>query len=108
MSLLTIVFLFLLSCLALSFLSSRIIRSLDKIARFLGWKEFVIAFFVIAIAGSLPNLFVDFNAAWQGKPEIALGDIIGGNLVDLTIVLAIATFFSKKGLSAKSEMVQKK
>ena len=107
MNLITIVFLFLLSCLVLALLSSRIIRSLDKIARFLGWREFVIAFFVIAIAGNLPNLFVDFSAVWQGKPEIALGDIIGGNLVDLTIILAIATFFSKKGLSAKSEMVQK-
>jgi len=107
MDLFFVVSFFILSCLVLSFLSSRIIKSLDKIARFLGWREFVIAFFVIAMAGSLPNLFVDFNAAWQGKPEITLGDIIGGNLVDLTIVLAIATFFSKKGLSAKSEMVQK-
>src|SRR3989344_5139118 len=107
MNLITIVFLFLLSCLVLALLSSRIIRSLDKIARFLGWREFVIAFFVIAIAGNLPNLFVDFSAALQGKPEITLGDIIGGNLIDLTIVLAIATFFSRKGLSAKSEMVQK-
>lgn len=107
MNLITIISLFLLSCLVLAFLSSRIIRSLDKIARYLGWREFVIAFFVIAIAGNLPNLFVDFNAALQGKPEITLGDIIGGNLVDLTIILAISTFFSRKGLSAKSEMVQK-
>jgi len=107
MDLITIVFLFLLSCLVLAFLSSRIIRSLNKIARFLGWREFIIAFLTMAIAGNLPNLFVDFNAALHGKPEIALGDIIGGNLVDLTIILAIATFFSRKGLSAKSEMVQK-
>src|SRR3989344_5502553 len=107
MDLFTILFLLLFSCVALSFLSSRMIGSLDKIGKFLGWREFVIAFFVISIAGSLPNLFVDFNAAWQGKPEITLGDIIGGNLVDLTVVLAIATFFSRKGLSAKSEIVQK-
>ncbi|OGZ75209.1 MAG: hypothetical protein A3I87_00855 [Candidatus Staskawiczbacteria bacterium RIFCSPLOWO2_02_FULL_39_8] len=71
------------------------------------WREFIIAFFVIAFAGSLPNLFVDLNAALQNKPQLALGDIIGGNLVDLTFVLAIAVFFSKKGLSAESEMVQK-
>lgn len=40
-------------------------------------------------------------------PEIALGDIVGGNLVDLTLILAIAVFFTKKGLSAESQMVQK-
>ncbi|HLD70371.1 MAG TPA: hypothetical protein VI937_00570, partial [Negativicutes bacterium] len=66
-----------------------------------------IAFFVMAFATSLPNLFIDINAAFQGKPELAFGDIIGGNLADLTIVLAIAVFFSKKGLVAESEMVQK-
>ncbi len=71
------------------------------------WREFIIAFFVMAFAVSLPDLFVDVNAAIQHKPELAFGDVIGGNLVDLTLVLAIAVFFSKKGLSAESDMVQK-
>lgn len=67
----------------------------------------MIAFFIMAFAGSLPNLFVDLNAVFHGVPEIALGDIIGGNLVDLTFILGIAVLFSKKGLSANSVMVQK-
>ena len=67
----------------------------------------MVAFFVMSFAVSLPNLFVDVNAALQNKAELAFGDIIGGNLVDLTLVLAIAVFFSKKGLSAESGMVQK-
>ena len=70
------------------------------------WKEFVITFFVMAFATSLPNFFVAFNSIARGLPEIALGDIIGGNLADMTLVLAIAVFFSKKGLGANSEMVQ--
>ncbi len=61
----------------------------------------------MAFASSLPDFFIDFNAALQGKPQLAFGDILGGNLVDLTLVLAIAVFFSKKGLSAQSNMVQK-
>ncbi len=61
----------------------------------------------MAFAASLPNLFVDLNAALHGIPQLAFGDVIGGNLVDLTLVLAIAVFFSKNGLSAESEMVQK-
>ena len=70
------------------------------------WREFVITFFVMAFATSLPNFFVDFGAVIGGMPEVALGDIIGGNLVDLTIVLAIAVFFTKKGLPAEGQMVQ--
>jgi len=90
----------------LSWLSSRLIKALIQIAKYLRWREFIIAFFVMAFAVSLPNLFTDFNAVLQGKPELAFGDIIGGNLADLTIVLAIAVFFTKKGLVAESQMVQ--
>jgi len=107
MSLLFIVAIFLSSCIILSWLSGSLIGSLVGVARYLRWREFTIAFFVMAFATSLPNLFIDINAAFQGKPELAFGDIIGGNLADLTIVLAIAVFFSKKGLVAESEMVQK-
>ena len=73
----------------------------------MGWREFIIAFFVMAVAASLPDLFICINAVIQGKPALALGDILGGNLVDLTLVLAIAVFFSKRGLETGSAMVQK-
>lgn len=102
-----VVIIFIASCFVLSWLSSRVVKDLVLVAKYLNWREFIIAFFVMSIATSLPNLFTDFNAALQGKPELAFGDIIGGNLVDLTFVLAIAAFFSKKGLSAESGMVQK-
>lgn len=102
-----VVIIFIASCLVLSWLSSRMVRDLIGVAKYLNWKEFIIAFFVMSLATSLPNLFTDFNAALQGKPELAFGDIIGGNLVDLTFVLAVAAFFSKKGLSSESGMVQK-
>jgi len=99
--------LFLFSCFLLSSVSAIVVDSLALVARYLKWREFVIAFFIMAFAFSLPNLFVDTNAVFQGKPDFAVGDIIGGNLVDLTIILALAVFFSKKGLSADSDMVQK-
>lgn len=101
-----VILVFLASCLVLSWLSSRLVKNLIHIAKYLNWKEFIIAFFVMSFAVSLPNLFTDLNAAFQGKPELAFGDILGGNLADLTLVLAIAVFFSKKGISAQSGMVQ--
>ena len=97
---------FVVSCFLLSWLSSHLVKSLTKIAKYLGIREFIIAFFVLGFAASLPNLFVDVSAALRGMPQIAIGDMIGGNLVDLTLVIAIAIFFSKKGISADSKMVQ--
>ena len=100
-----IVFVF--SICILSWLSSRLVSTLTSIAKYLHWREFIIAFFVMAFAASLPNLFVDVNAALRGMPQIAFGDVVGGNLVDLTLVLAIAVLFSSKSLPAESELVQK-
>lgn len=100
------ILIFLVSILVLSWLSSHLVKTLVDIAKYLHWREFIIAFFVMAFAASLPNLFVDLNAALRGLPQIAFGDIIGGNLVDLTLVAAIAVFFTKKTLPANSKMVQ--
>jgi cation:H+ antiporter len=98
---------FIASVFILSWLSSRLVATLVDIAKYLHWREFIIAFFVMAFAASLPNLFVDINAVLHHMPQIAFGDILGGNLVDLTLVIAIAVLFSSGSLPAESEMVQK-
>ena len=76
-----------------------------RIARFLGWREFVVAFFVMAFAGSVPNLFVGISSAIHKIPQLSFGDIIGGNLIDLTLAVALAVLITK-GLSVESKMVQ--
>jgi len=98
---------FIISIFVLSWLSSRLVKTLTDVAKYLRLREFIIAFFVMAFAASLPNLFVDIGAALRGMPQIAFGDIVGGNLVDLTLVMAIAVLFGPKVLPAESEMVQK-
>ncbi len=97
---------FIVSCLVLALLSGSLVKVLVKLARYLKWREFIVGFFVMAFATSLPNLFVDINAALRGLPQISFGDIVGGNLVDLTLVMALASLFSKKSISTKSNMVQ--
>ncbi|MBM3257628.1 MAG: sodium:calcium antiporter [Candidatus Nealsonbacteria bacterium] len=99
------VLIFIVSGVLLAFAGKFIITALIKIARVLCWKEFVVAFFIMAFAGSLPNFFVGISAALRGIPELAFGDVVGGNLADLTIVLALATLFAK-GLPAASKTIQ--
>ena len=100
------IIIFIVSVFVLSWLSSRLVATLVDIAKYLRWREFIIAFFVMAFAASLPNLFVDVSAALRHMPQISFGDVVGGNLVDLTLVLAIAVLFSKGALPAESKMVQ--
>ena len=99
------ILIFLASCVLLYFAGNWVIGGLMRIAKFLGWKEFVVAFFVMAFAASLPNLFVGISSAFHRIPQLSFGDIVGGNLVDLTIVVALAALVAK-GLPAESRMVQ--
>lgn len=75
-------------------------------ARLLGWREFVVAFFVMAFAASLPNFFVGITSALRGVPQLSFGDIAGNNLIALTLAVALAAFFSRGGLPAESRTVQ--
>jgi cation:H+ antiporter len=97
---------FIISCFLLAILSKSLVKTLIQVAKYLNLREFVVGFFIMAFATSLPNLFVDINAALRGFPQLAFGDVVGGNLVDLTLVMAVAVLFSKKSISTKSSMVQ--
>ncbi len=89
------VLIFLASCLLLAFSSRWLVKSLTRIAKFLGWREFVVAFVIMAFASSIPNLFVDITSALKKIPELAFGEIVGGNVIDLTLVIALAALFAK-------------
>lgn len=99
------VLLFIVSCLFLFVAGKILVQALMGIARYLQWREFVVAFMVMAFAASIPNLFVGITAALHNIPELAFGEIVGGNLIDLTIGVALAAFIAK-GLPAGSKMVQ--
>ncbi|TFG35108.1 MAG: sodium:calcium antiporter [Parcubacteria group bacterium] len=98
--------LFFACCAVFYFVGELVVSSLMRIAIFLGWREFVVAFIVVAFASSLPNLFVGISSALQGIPQLSFGDVAGNNLVALTMGVALATFFSKGCLVTDSRAIQ--
>lgn len=100
------VLIFIASCALLFWTGNFLVGALTKLAKFLGWKEFVVAFFIMAFATSIPNFFVGIISALNKIPELSFGDIVGANIVDLSLVMALAALISKAGLSAPSRTVQ--
>ena len=99
--------LFFLGCCLLFYFSGEwVVKSLMRIAKYLGWREFVVAFLVMAFASSLPNLFVGIFSALKGIPQLSFGDIVGGNVIDLTLAIALAVFFAGGSIPAESRTVQ--
>jgi cation:H+ antiporter len=98
---------FLSSCAILYISGELVISSLVKLSRFLGLKEFVVAFFIMAFAASLPNLFVGITSALQGVPELSLGDVFGNNFTALTLAVAVAALFSpQKEIQIESRTIK--
>lgn len=83
------------------------VAGLMRTAKFLGWREFVVAFLMMAIGASLPNLFVGVTSAMRGIPNLSLGDVLGNSLVALTLAVALGVFFApKREILADSRTVQ--
>jgi len=100
------IFIFIICCVLLYFSGEWVVGGLTRIARFLDWREFVVAFFVMAFAASLPNLFIGITSAFKGIPQLFFGDVAGNNLVAMTLAVALAVLFAKGGISAESRTIQ--
>ena len=58
-------------------------------------SKVVIGMTVVSFATSAPELIVSINAALDGKADLALGNVVGSNIANLGLVLAITLMLSK-------------
>lgn len=66
-----------------------IIRSSIALSLKLNISKIVIGMTVVAFATSLPELLVSINAAFNGSPSIAINNVIGSNIANIGLVLAL-------------------
>jgi cation:H+ antiporter len=74
-----------------------IIVSATNIADLLGIPSILIGAKIIAIGTSVPELALDFTAVRRGRVTLAVGDAIGSNLTNITLVLGIVLLASPPG-----------
>jgi cation:H+ antiporter len=60
-----------------------------SVAKFFKMPSLVIGLTIVAIGTSAPELIVSANAAFTGNPEIALGNVIGSNIVNIAFILGL-------------------
>lgn len=71
-----------------------VVESVVTVAELAGIAAAVIAATIIAFGTSLPELSTALVACKQGEVELALGNIIGSCLINLTLVLGVTLAFS--------------
>ena len=64
------------------------------IAKALGVSETLIGLFMVAIGTSLPELFASAVAAYKGNSDIALGNVAGSNIFNITLVLGTSSIIN--------------
>lgn len=74
-------------CIVLIFSTNLIVRALKSIARTSKLGAFGITAFILAISTSLPELVVSMIASIEGNTSLVLGNIIGSNIADLSLVI---------------------
>ncbi|UZE93040.1 MAG: sodium:calcium antiporter [Candidatus Nealsonbacteria bacterium] len=100
------ILIFIISCLVLIRSGVWVVKSLTKIAQFLKWKEFIVASVLIAFSTSFPEIFIGITSALHQKPELSFGNIIGSNIIVLTLVITIGVILAG-GLKFKGKILQK-
>ena len=70
------------------------VRGTVGIARWARISPGIVGATVAAFATSSPELSVSVSSALSGRPEIALGDALGSNVVNVALILALALVIS--------------
>jgi len=80
------------------------VESASGIAREFGISEWVIGIIMISLGTSLPELVVSVSAALKGKVDMAIGNIIGSNMANTTVVLGAAAMVNPMPVNASAYM----
>lgn len=59
----------------------------SSVARRFGISEFVIGLTIVGIGTSTPEMVVSFLSAFQGKADMAIGNVVGSNIFNTMLIL---------------------
>jgi len=80
--------------------SSRLlVWSATQIAMALGVSELIIGLTIVAVGTSLPELAASIMSAVKGHADMAIGAVVGSNMFNILLVLAIPGFWSSLSLA---------
>ena len=79
--------------------SNLLIEGAVTLARVLGLSELIIGLTVVAVGTSLPELATSLLAVLRGERDMAVGNVVGSSIYNLTLVLGSATLASGTALS---------
>lgn len=78
-----------------------VVDSAEKIAVGFGMSKTLVGLTVVAVGTSLPELVTSIVAAKKGESDIAMGNVVGSNVLNILFVLAVSAAISPMGINAQ-------
>lgn len=85
----------------LAIAADRFVDAAGRIAVRLNASQVVVGIFIVGFGTSSPELVVSLLAALDGAPDIAIGNVVGSNVANLTLVLGGASILSARPLQTR-------
>ena len=83
--------------------SQLLVNSGSALAAFFGVPERIVAVTMIAIGTSLPELVTTITAIVKKESSLSIGNLIGANILDLTLILPVCSFVSGQALPVSAQ-----
>lgn len=96
------IILFVLGTACIIFGAEFLVSSGKTLATSIGISETIVGFIVIAIGTSLPELITTLTAIRKKENSLSVGNVIGANIIDTTLILPLCAVINGKPLPVES------
>jgi len=93
----------LISLFLIGIVSDRIIGYTLVLSKIFGLSEMAAGFILLSVTTSLPELSVSILSSVSNEGGLSVGNVLGSNIANLTIIIGLAVFFSKTEIFLKGE-----
>lgn len=91
------------SLFAIAIVSDKIIGYTLVLSKVFSLSEMAAGFVLLSITTSLPELSVSILSSTSGEGGLSVGNVLGSNIANLTIIIGLAVFLSKTAIYIKGE-----
>lgn len=91
------------SAVLVSFFASALTNTVEIIANRVGISDAIISSTIVALGTSLPELSTVIASAKKGYGELAVGNVMGANILNIIFVLGSSLIFSPKAITVPDE-----
>ncbi|MDF0533040.1 calcium/sodium antiporter [Shewanella sp. A32] len=96
------IFLLLAGLLFLVWSADKFVYGSSALARNLGLPSLLIGLTIVAMGSSAPEMFVAATASLSARPDTAIGNVLGSNVANISLILGITALFGAIRVSSQT------